>query len=75
MIDYIANQTKELTKEVGVLEGLLPICASCKKIRDEEGQWQPVEVYIQDHSAAVFTHGCCPQCAQMMRDEFRDTFG
>ncbi len=44
------------------LEGLLPICARCKKIRDEAGRWHPVEVYIRDHSKADFSHGLCPTC-------------
>ncbi len=45
------------------LKGLLPICASCKRIRDPEGRWHRVEVYIHDHSEAEFTHGICPDCA------------
>jgi K+-sensing histidine kinase KdpD len=66
MIDFIAKQTKELAQEVGVLEGLLPICASCKKIRDENQQWQQLEKYVTEHTAATFTHGICPDC--MKRD-------
>jgi hypothetical protein len=50
------------TKEIRTLEGLLPICAHCKKIRDEAGQWQGVEEYVQGHSRASFTHGICPSC-------------
>lgn len=48
---------------VRTLSGLLPICASCKKIRDDAGQWKPVEDYIQSRSAAQFSHGICPECA------------
>ncbi|MFC1735788.1 response regulator [Candidatus Hydrogenedentota bacterium] len=44
------------------LEGLLPICALCKKIRDDKGYWQQVEVYVRDHSEADFSHGICPDC-------------
>lgn len=44
------------------LSGLLPICSSCKKIRDDKGCWHPVEVYVRDHSEADFTHGICPEC-------------
>lgn len=51
---------------VKTLSGLLPICASCKKIRDDEGYWQRVEVYIRDHSDADFTHGICPDCAMQL---------
>ena len=48
--------------EVKALRGMVPICAGCKKIRDGEGRWHPVEVYVQQHSGAEFTHGLCPQC-------------
>jgi PAS domain S-box-containing protein len=44
------------------LAGLLPICANCKRIRDDQGYWQQVETYISQHSEAVFTHGICPEC-------------
>jgi hypothetical protein len=50
--------------EVKQLSGLLPICAWCKRIRDDEGEWESIETYISDHSAADFTHGICPDCAQ-----------
>jgi len=49
-----------------MLGGILPICASCKKIRDEQGEWKILEAYIQDHSEAQFTHGVCPDCAQRL---------
>jgi hypothetical protein len=45
-----------------VLRGLLPICAWCKRIRDEDGDWSAVETYVQTHSEASFTHGICPDC-------------
>ena len=49
--------------KVKTLSGMLPICAHCKKIRDDQGYWNQVEVYIKDHSDAEFTHGICPDCA------------
>jgi hypothetical protein len=49
--------------EVHELRGLLPICATCKKIRDDAGYWNQLESYVQAHSAATFTHGICPDCA------------
>lgn len=49
--------------EVRTLRGLLPICASCKQIRDDAGGWLPVETYVARHSDAEFTHGICPTCA------------
>lgn len=50
--------------EIKTLSGLLPICASCKKIRDDKGYWNQIERYIQQHSDAQFTHGICPDCAK-----------
>lgn len=64
LIDKTARQTSQLQKEVGLLEGLLPICAFCKKIRDEKEEWQPIEKYISEHSPASFSHGLCPDCIQ-----------
>jgi hypothetical protein len=68
----VAARTAELEKtnaelraslaEVKVLSGLLPICSYCKKIRDGDQYWQSVEGYLAQHSAATFTHGCCPAC-------------
>ena len=49
--------------EIKTLGGLLPICSGCKKIRDDEGYWQLVEVYIQDRADVEFSHGLCPECA------------
>ena len=51
---------------IKTLEGLLPICANCKKIRDDEGYWQQAEVYIRNHSEAKFSHGICPPCAKKL---------
>ncbi len=57
---------------VKVLKGLLPICAWCKKIRDDKGYWQQIEAYISDRSEADFSHGICPSCAEKAR-ESRDS--
>jgi AmiR/NasT family two-component response regulator len=56
-------ELREALAKVKVLSGLLPICASCKNIRDEEGYWHRVEEYIRDHSDADFSHSVCPTCA------------
>jgi len=53
-----------LVKENKSLKGLLPICANCKKIRDDKGYWNQIESYIQEHSEAEFSHGICPECAE-----------
>jgi hypothetical protein len=55
--------------QVKTLSGLLPICSSCKKIRDDQGYWNQLEVYIQDHSEAVFSHSLCPDCAKKLYPE------
>lgn len=57
-------------EQVKQLSGLLPICANCKKIRDDKGYWQLVEVYIRNHSEADFSHGICPECMQILYPEF-----
>lgn len=56
--------------KVKSLSGLLPICAACKKIRDDQGYWEQVEVYIRDHSEAEFTHGMCPDCMVKFYPDF-----
>jgi phosphoserine phosphatase RsbU/P len=60
---HVAERIVNLRQHVKRLEGLLPICASCKKIRDAQDAWHPIEVYIARHSEAKFTHGLCPACA------------
>ena len=52
--------------EIKTLRGIIPICANCKKIRDDEGYWQQVDVYVRDHSEAEFSHGICPDCIQKL---------
>jgi PAS domain S-box-containing protein len=61
---------KKALKEVKKLSGLLPICASCKKIRDDKGYWNQLEDYIRKHSEAEFSHGVCPDCAKRLYPEF-----
>ena len=58
--------------QVKQLSGLLPICASCKKIRDDAGYWHDVAVYIRDHSEAEFSHGMCPDCVQNLYAELEE---
>ena len=63
------NLQKALAK-VKTLSGLLPICANCKKIRDDKGYWNQIEAYIRDHSEADFSHSICPECAKNLYPEF-----
>jgi hypothetical protein len=68
----VRERTRELEEtlaNVKVLRGLLPICAWCKKIRDDQGYWQQIESFIRDHSEANFSHGICPACAQKARKD------
>lgn len=63
-------ELQESLARIKTLNGLLPICASCKKIRDDRGYWEAVEVYVSEHSGAEFTHGLCPDCARKLYTEY-----
>ena len=62
---YISELQQAMSK-IKTLSGLLPICASCKKIRDDKGYWNQIESFIRDHSEAEFSHGICPECAKKL---------
>jgi PAS domain S-box-containing protein len=64
--DMLIHDLQDALANVKSLSGLLPICASCKKIRDDKGYWSQVEGYIQKHSDATFTHGMCPDCLKKL---------
>jgi len=57
---------------VKTLSGLLPICAKCKKIRDDNGYWNQIEAFISAHSDADFTHGICPDCSSALYPEMNE---
>ena len=59
-------ELKHAISQVKKLSGLLPICASCKKIRNDKGYWNEIEIYVREHSEADFTHGLCPGCAEKL---------
>lgn len=59
-------ELQEALENIKTLKGLLPICASCKKIRDDKGYWNQIEKFIQTHSDAVFSHGICPECEERL---------
>jgi DNA repair exonuclease SbcCD ATPase subunit len=67
----IVDLQKALSK-VKTLSGFLPICASCKKIRDDKGYWNEVERYIGGHSEAEFSHSICPDCIRKLYPEYAD---
>ncbi len=64
--DSLIAELTEAMNKVRLLSGLVPICASCKNIRDDKGYWMQVEKYIQEHSEARFSHGICPKCARKL---------
>ena len=66
----LIKELKEALKDVKQLSGLLPICASCKKIRDDKGYWNQIECYIKDHSEVDFIHSICPDCAKILYPNF-----
>ena len=63
---------REHKSEIKQLRGMLPICSSCKKIRDDKGYWNQIEVYINEHSEAEFSHGMCPACMKSLYPELND---
>ena len=68
LTNQLGKQARRLRQRVRLLEGILPICARCKSIRDEQNQWVQLEGYITTHSEARFSHSLCPQC-------FKDFYG
>jgi ABC-type nitrate/sulfonate/bicarbonate transport system substrate-binding protein len=73
LLVYFKRLNSKLNKalsEITTLQGILPICAFCKKIRDDKGAWEQIEVYIKERSGTVFSHGICPDCA---RKEYPET--
>lgn len=72
-IDCEKELNEELSQriaEVKQLTGLLPICANCKNIRDDQGYWHQVESYVRQHSEAKFSHGICPACIEKLYPDF-----
>lgn len=61
-IEKFNKELQDALNHVKLLSGLLPICSACKKIRDDKGYWNQIEIYIREHSEAEFTHSLCPHC-------------
>ena len=59
----LVRELRTAVAEVRTLQGILPICASCKRIKNEDAGWEAVESYVRDHTNAEFSHGLCPDCA------------
>ncbi len=71
--EKLIGELQEALSKVKQLSGLLPICASCKKVRDDLGYWNQIEAYIQEHSEAEFSHSLCPECAQKLYPRFHQS--
>ncbi len=67
--EQLIKQLQEALENVNILRGLLPICAWCKKLRDDQGYWKSVEEYISAYTGAEFTHGVCPDCQAKLLDQ------
>ena len=67
--EKLIRKLERALDKIKTLRGLIPICAACKKIRDDKGYWHQVEVYVRDHSEADFSHDICPECAQKLYPE------
>ncbi|MCX8069044.1 MAG: PAS domain S-box protein [Thermodesulfovibrionales bacterium] len=68
--DKLIEELEKALSRVKLLNGLLPICSGCKKIRDDTGYWKQIETYISEHSEAEFSHSICPECAQKLYPEY-----
>jgi PAS domain S-box-containing protein len=68
--DQLIFAYRDALERVKTLKGFIPICSSCKKIRNDSGFWSQIEAYISEHSDAEFSHGLCPECAQKLYPEF-----
>ncbi len=71
--EELVQELKEALKNIKTLSGLLPICAGCKKIRDDDGYWNQIESYISKHTAVDFSHGICPDCASKFYNDLKDS--
>jgi DNA-binding NtrC family response regulator len=72
--DRLIRELQDALAKVKMLSGLLPICSSCKKIRDDQGDWTQLETYVQHRSGATFSHGVCPEClGKLYGDLFSET--
>ena len=67
--ESLIQQLQDALAKVKTLSGLLPICAACHKIRDQQGSWHGLELYIRNHTEADFTHGICPECRRRLYPE------
>ena len=72
--EKLISDLQKALAEVKTLSGMLPICSSCKKIRDDQGYWQQIEKYISEHSEVDFTHGICNECVEKLYPDLYPKF-
>lgn len=70
--EKLISKLQNALSRIKALSGLLPICSACKKIRNDAGYWEQIEIYIRDHSEADFSHGICPECIERLYPEYKD---
>ena len=70
--EELIRSLRESASEIKTLRGILPLCSICKKIRDDDGYWEQVDIYLTRHSSALFSHGLCPDC---FRSHYPQEFG
>jgi len=68
--ESLIAKLQDAIDKIKTLRGIIPICASCKKIRDDQGYWNQIESYVKDHSEADFSHSLCPDCAKRLYPDF-----
>ncbi len=71
-VELVHADLQRAMDEIKTLQGIIPICASCKKIRDDNGAWSQIESYIRKRTDVEFSHGMCPECAEKTKQEFLD---
>lgn len=69
-LEKVITELVAAKADLQILQGLLPVCANCKSIRDENGEWQPMEIYLSERADVDFTHGICPVCAKKLYANF-----
>lgn len=73
--DKVIEDLQKAISEIKTLRGMIPICASCKNVRDDQGYWKQIEKYISEHTEAKFTHGICPECRDKLYPELKGLSG
>jgi hypothetical protein len=75
MQNSLTSRNEELRQaldQIKTLRGIIPICMCCKKIRDDQGYWNQLELFVSKHTEAEFSHGICPECLDKLYPEFTD---